>query len=64
MHQFDKKTSDIDLLIDWNQKHSLFDYIELQQKLEDFLNVKIDLVVEKDLHWYIKDRIVNEAVSL
>jgi predicted nucleotidyltransferase len=64
VHQFDKKTSDIDLLIDWNQKHSLFDYIELQQKLEDFLNVKIDLVVEKDLHWYIKDRIVNEAVSL
>lgn len=63
-HQTDKKKSDIDLLIDWNQKHSLFDHIELQQTLEDLLNAKIDLVVEESLHWYVRDRISHEAIAL
>ena len=64
VYKKDVETSDIDLLVDWNKAHSLFDHIELQQTLEDFLGAKVDLVIAKNIHWYVRDRIFNEAVSL
>ncbi len=63
-HQRDRQTSDLDLLIDWNSPHSLFDQVALQQSLEDLLNIKVDLVTAKNLHWYVKDRILEEAIPL
>lgn len=62
--QRDQKASDVDLLIDWGSPHSLFDQVELQQSLEDLLRVKVDLVTAKSLHWYVKDRILAEAIPL
>lgn len=34
------------------------------QDLEDLLGCKVDVVAEKALHWYIRDRILAEAVPL
>lgn len=60
VHQEERPDSDIDLVVDWNDYH-LFDRIHMQQELGDFFGRKVDLCVSKTLHWYIKDRILNEA---
>jgi hypothetical protein len=32
--------------------------------LQDLLGRKVDVATEKGLHWYIRDRILREAVPL
>ena len=56
--------SDLDLLVDMEKKRSLLDHVALIQDLEDLLGCKVDVVTERALHWYIKDRILAEAVPL
>lgn len=34
------------------------------QDLEELLGCKVDVVSEKALHWYIRDRVLKEAVPL
>ena len=56
--------SDVDLLVDLEPGRSLLDHIALIQDLEDLLGRKVDVVTEKGLHWYIRDRVVQQAVLL
>ena len=56
--------SDLDLLIDLESGRSLLDQIALGQDLGDLLGCKVDVVTEKALHWYIKDKILSEAAPL
>lgn len=56
--------SDLDLLVEMASDRSLLDRIGFLQDLEDLLSRKVDVVNEKALHWYIRDRVLNEAVPL
>jgi predicted nucleotidyltransferase len=56
--------SDIDILVDLPKNSSLFDLVDLQQKLEDVLGRKIDLVTYKSLHPLLKSRILSEQVQI
>jgi uncharacterized protein len=56
--------SDVDILIDLESGRSLLDQIALGQDLEDLLGCKVDVVTEKALHWYIKDKILQDAAAL
>lgn len=56
--------SDLDLLVEFEPGRSLLDQIALAQDLEDLLGRKVDVVTEKGLHWYIRDRVRREAVPL
>jgi predicted nucleotidyltransferase len=56
--------SDVDFLVDLEPGRSLVDLGGLLVDLEDLLGRKVDVVTEKGLHWYIRDRVLNEAVSL
>jgi len=56
--------SDVDILADLDTNTSLLDRIALSQEIEDLLGRKIDLVTPDKLHRIIKDKIINEAVSL
>jgi predicted nucleotidyltransferase len=58
------ETSDIDFLVDLEPGRSLFDLGGLLMDLQALLNRKVDVVTEKGLHWYIKDRILKEAKPL
>ena len=60
----DNSDSDLDLLVEMEPDRSLIDHIALWQDLEDLLGYKVDVVSEKALHWYIRDRILKEAISL
>lgn len=55
-----KKKSDVDLLIQFRGKQSLFDYIDLKLDLEDKLQRKVDLVEYGAIKPIIKERILKE----
>lgn len=56
--------SDIDLLVDLEPGRSLFDLGAMLVDLEELLGCRVDVVTEKGLHWYIRDRVKREAVPL
>ena len=56
--------SDMDFLVDLEPDRSLFDLGGFLVEMEDLLESKVDVVTEKGLHWYIRDRILAEAVRL
>ena len=56
--------SDIDLLVELEPGRSLFDLGGLLMDLQDMLGRRVHLVTEGALHWYIKDRVLSEAVPL
>ena len=56
--------SDLDLLVEFDLDRSLFDHVALIQGLEDLLGRKVDVVTEDSVHWYIRDRVLAEAVAL
>ena len=56
--------SDIDLLVDLEAGRSLFDQMDLIEDLEAALGEKVDVVTERVLHWYQRDRVRQEAVLL
>jgi uncharacterized protein len=60
----DRIDSDIDFLIDLDSDRSLMDLSGLLIDLQDLLQRKVDVVTEKALHWYIKDRVLHEARPL
>ena len=58
------ENSDIDFLVDLEEGRSLFDLGGMLMDLQDLLQHKVDIVTEKALHWYIRDRILQEARPL
>ena len=58
------KKSDIDLLVDTAPGGSLLDRVAFMQDLQDLLDRKVDVVTARSLHWYIRDKVLSEAVPL
>ena len=58
------KDSDIDFLVDLEEGRSLFDLGGMLMDLQDLLQREVDVVTEKGLHWYIRDKILKEAKPL
>jgi len=59
-----KDDSDIDLLVKAGSDTSPWFPTGLIQDLEDLLGCKVEVVTEAALHWYIRDRILSEAIPL
>jgi len=58
------ENSDIDLLVDLDADRTLLDHVALAQDLEDVLGRRVDVVPERALHWYVRDRVLAEAAPL
>ena len=58
------RESDIDFLVDLEPGRSLFDLGGLLMDLEELLGRKVDVVTEQGLHWYIRERVLEEARPL
>ena len=56
--------SDIDFLVEVGPAHSAWFPAGLVADLEDLLGVPVDVVTEDGLHWYIKERVLEEARPL
>ena len=52
---------DIDFLVDLEKGRCLFDLGGLLVDLQQLFERNVNVATEKDLHWFIKDRILNEA---
>ena len=59
-----RKTSDVDLLVDLPEGMSLFDLSGLKIDLEDALKRKVDVVPARSIKPMLRDRIFAEARSL
>jgi len=56
--------SDIDVLVELEPGRSLFDLGGFQIELQELLGFHVDVVTETGLHWYIRERVLEEAVPL
>ena len=56
--------SDLDILVEMEPGRSLMDHVALMQDLKDLLQRKVDVVSERALHWYIRDRVLAEATPI
>ena len=56
--------SDVDVLVDMEPGRSLFDLGGFLMELQELLGCRVDVVTEKGLHWYIRDRVIEDAVPL
>lgn len=56
--------SDVDLLVAVQSDHSPWFPAGLIVDLEALLGCEVDVVTEGALHWYIHDRVLEEAVPL
>ena len=56
--------SDLDLLVTLAKGRSLLDFTALKHELEDLVQRPVDVVTEKALSPYLRERIVSEAVWL
>jgi len=60
----DNLQSDIDLLVDLEKGRTLFDLGGALIQLQDLLGRKVDIVTERGLHWYLREKIMKEAKPL
>jgi predicted nucleotidyltransferase len=56
--------SDVDLLVSVQPEHSPWFPAGLIVDLQELLDCDVDVVTEGALHWYIRDRVLEEAVPL
>ena len=56
--------SDVDFLVDMGPEHSPWFPGGLLMDLQDLLGCQVDILTEDALHWYIRDRVLEEAVPL
>ncbi|MCZ7586583.1 MAG: nucleotidyltransferase family protein [Deltaproteobacteria bacterium] len=56
--------SDIDFLMDIDDDRSLLDIAGLITDLEDLLHRRVEIAEPSALHWFIRDRVMQEAVAL
>jgi uncharacterized protein len=56
--------SDVDLLVDVLPGHSRWFPGGLLAELEQLLGRKVDVVEPEGLHWYVRDRVLAEAIPL
>jgi predicted nucleotidyltransferase len=57
-------SSDLDLLVRFDQPIGLMRRAELEEKMEALLRRNVDLVTESALHWFAKPQILSEAAPL
>ena len=60
----DSDDSDVDLLVEFEERRSLFDLIRFQDSLSDLLERPVDVVTKGSLNHRIRDIVVSEARPL
>ena len=59
-----KKKSDIDILIKFKGRKSLFDLVHVELELEKKLGKKVDLVTYNSIYHLLRDRILKEEIRI
>lgn len=59
-----KRKSDVDVLVEFEEPIGLFEFIDLEMYLSDLLGVKVDLVSKKALKPHIGECILKEVIMI
>ena len=59
-----KENSDIDFLVDFGEGVTLFDIVELEERLSDIFGKKVSIVSRRGLSKYIGPYILKEAETI
>ncbi len=59
-----RKTSDIDILVEFYEVPSLLEFIRLERYLKNILKIKVDLVMKDSLKPYIGKRVLEEVIYI
>lgn len=59
-----KRSSDLDILVEFHQAPSLLEFIRMEDDLSSKLGIKVDLVMKKSLKPHIGRRILAEVVPV
>jgi len=57
-------SSDIDILVEMQEGRSLLDLAGFQGDLEDLLGRRVEVLTAPAIHWFIRDKVLSEAVPL
>ena len=60
----DSDTSDVDILVDFGEKPSLFGFLRLRTYLEDLLGARVDLVTESGLKERARPYVERDAIHV
>lgn len=58
------ETSDIDVLIDYDDAPTFFKLVELRNYLSQLMEMKVDIVTKNGLKARIRDRILSEVIYI
>lgn len=58
------ENSDIDILVELPNDKTIFDLMELEDKLRVALGKKVDVVTYRSLHHLLRDRVLREHVKI
>jgi len=64
LHGEQKKRSDLDLLVEFEEPIGMFDFISLENELTRLTGIKVDLVMKTALIPRIKDKVIKEALYI
>lgn len=53
--------SDVDLIVDFTRRKSLLDLVRIERELSEALGRKVDLLTERALSPYLRERILQES---
>ncbi len=59
-----RERSDLDVLVEYSEVTSLFEFIDLELYLTDLLGVKVDLVMKSGLKPHIGQNILREVIMV
>ena len=59
-----REGSDVDVLVDFYETPTLFEFVELENYLSELLGVKVDLVMKRALKPRIKESVLKEVVYI
>jgi predicted nucleotidyltransferase len=59
-----RKRSDLDILVEFNEPPSFFEFLALERYLSDLVGIKVDLVMKEALKPAIGKHILAEAVPV
>lgn len=60
----ERKTSDVDILVEFEEPVSLLKLVNLENLLTDFIGVNVDLIPKEDIRPELKERILNEVIYI
>ncbi len=58
------RSSDVDILVEFEEPVGLFEFMKLENYLSDLLGVKVDLVSKKALKPHIGEHTVQEVIMI